>query len=192
MGLHIRAIRARVPTHLDRAVRGACRVCIGGRVTIARVVCPVWGTRESLHLDGAVQRRIRLRGRRISPESTLLFPRRPLQCGGAEAREMNRRLVEGKTVDLDFDVQQRDKYGRLLAYVRTKDGTLVNTELVFRGFAGAATYPPNVRYADYFRDSHRRRYHLPNSGQAGDGTRVPRAIRACASATGFEPATFGL
>jgi hypothetical protein len=61
------------------------------------------------------------------------------------------RLVEGKTVDLEFDVQQRDKYGRLLAYVRTKDDTLVNTELVFRGFAGAATYPPNVRCADYFR-----------------------------------------
>ena len=78
-------------------------------------------------------------------------PTKGAQPGGAEAREMNRRLVEGKIVNLEFDVQQRDKYGRLLAYVRTMDGTHVNTELVFRGFAGAATYPPNVKYADYFR-----------------------------------------
>jgi hypothetical protein len=68
-------------------------------------------------------------------------PTKGAQPGGAEAREMNRRLVEGKTVDLEFDVQQRDKYGRLLAYVRTMDGTHVNTELAFRGVRGSGHLP---------------------------------------------------
>jgi Staphylococcal nuclease homologue len=82
---------------------------------------------------------------------------------------MNRRLVEGKTVDLEFDVQQRDKYGRLLAYVRTVDGTHVNAELVSRGYAGAATFPPNVRYAEYYR-ALERQARAQNRGLWGSST----------------------
>jgi micrococcal nuclease len=32
-----------------------------------------------------------------------------------KAKEFNKKLVEGKTVRLETDVQQRDRYGRLLA-----------------------------------------------------------------------------
>jgi micrococcal nuclease len=65
------------------------------------------------------------------------------------AREGNRQLVEGKWVTLVFDAQQRDRYGQLLAYVYV--GTrFVNAELVHQGYAEAATYPPNLRYQDYF------------------------------------------
>jgi micrococcal nuclease len=76
-------------------------------------------------------------------------PRLGAQPGGQEATEVNRQLVEGKWVQLTLDVQQRDKYGRLLAYVWI-NGEMVNAHLVHRGYAQAATYPPNVRYADYF------------------------------------------
>jgi len=48
---------------------------------------------------------------------------------GKEASEANRKLVDGKTVSLEFDVEQRDRYGRLLAYVFLKDGTFVNAWL---------------------------------------------------------------
>lgn len=67
-----------------------------------------------------------------------------------DAKEYNRRLVMGRRVRLEFDVQERDRYGRLLAYVYV-DGTLVNAELVRQGYAVLATYPPNVRYVERFR-----------------------------------------
>ena len=70
--------------------------------------------------------------------------------GGALAREVNRALVEGRWITLMLDVQPRDRFGRLMAYVWT-DGRFVNGELVGRGYAHAATDPPNVRYAEYFR-----------------------------------------
>jgi endonuclease YncB( thermonuclease family) len=64
---------------------------------------------------------------------------------GEVARTANRQLVEGRAVRLILDVQPRDRYGRLLAYVYV-DGQLVNAELVRRGYAEAATQPPNVKY----------------------------------------------
>ncbi len=54
------------------------------------------------------------------------------------------------TVHLEFDVQQRDRYGRLLAYVYLKDGTFANAWLVEQGYAQVMTVPPNVKYQDLF------------------------------------------
>jgi micrococcal nuclease len=49
------------------------------------------------------------------------------------------------------DVEARDRYGRLLAYVyRVDDGLFVNEELVADGWAVPYRYPPNVRFADHF------------------------------------------
>ena len=67
-----------------------------------------------------------------------------------EATEFNRRLVEGRRVQLSYDVQTRDRFGRLLAYV-TIDGVMVNEELLREGFAQLLTIPPNVKYAERFR-----------------------------------------
>lgn len=44
-------------------------------------------------------------------------PRKPVQCYGQEASNKNKELVEGKTVELEKDVSETDKYGRLLRYV---------------------------------------------------------------------------
>ena len=67
-----------------------------------------------------------------------------------EARDANRRLVEGRVVRLEQDVQTRDTYGRLLAYVWLGD-TLVNEVLVREGLAVARSFPPNVRHQDRLR-----------------------------------------
>ncbi len=67
----------------------------------------------------------------------------------AEAQNFNRELVEHKRITIEFDVQKRDKYGRLLGYVYVSD-TLVNAELLRAGLAVLYTYPPNVKYVDYF------------------------------------------
>lgn len=69
------------------------------------------------------------------------------------AKRFNAQLVEGKHVELEFDVQQRDKYGRLLAYVYVEHNgkrVFVNAELIKQGYALAYTVPPNVKYADEF------------------------------------------
>ena len=63
---------------------------------------------------------------------------------------LERRLPPGTVVALEFDVQQRDQYGRYLAYV-WHDGRLVNEEQLADGFAATLTVPPNVRRADRFR-----------------------------------------
>ncbi len=82
-----------------------------------------------------------------TPES--VKPGTPVQCFAERASAFNAQLVEGKTVRLDQDVEARDRYGRLLAYVHA-GGVFVNAELVRRGYARPLTVPPNVRYADRF------------------------------------------
>jgi micrococcal nuclease len=73
-----------------------------------------------------------------------------IQKLGRRAYKFTKNLVEGKRVSLEFDVERRDKYERLLAYVYLKDGTFVNAEIIKQGYASLMTYPPNVKYADLF------------------------------------------
>ncbi|MDD5044795.1 MAG: thermonuclease family protein [Candidatus Omnitrophica bacterium] len=70
---------------------------------------------------------------------------------GRRAYLFTKGLVEGKRVSLEFDVEKYDKYKRLLAYVYLKDGTFVNAEIVKQGYANLLTIPPDVKYAEYFR-----------------------------------------
>ncbi|MBI2203940.1 MAG: thermonuclease family protein [Candidatus Rokubacteria bacterium] len=76
-------------------------------------------------------------------------PKKRAEAGGREARDLNRELTLGRRVRLELDVQERDRYGRLLAYVWTGD-VMVNAELVRRGYAQVMTVPPNVRYQSLF------------------------------------------
>jgi len=55
----------------------------------------------------------------------------------------------GKAVQLEIDVQERDKYHRVLAYIWA-DGRLLNAELLREGLAQLMTIPPNVKRANYF------------------------------------------
>ncbi len=80
-------------------------------------------------------------------------PDTPVQWMGPEASRANAALVAGRTVVLEKDVSETDQYGRLLRYVWLDDGgrwTLVDLELVARGFAQVETDPPDVKYADRF------------------------------------------
>lgn len=69
---------------------------------------------------------------------------------GRRSYQFTKELVEGKKVKLEFDIERRDKYGRLLAYAYLEDGTFVNAEIIRQGYASLMTYPPNVKYADLF------------------------------------------
>jgi len=56
-----------------------------------------------------------------------------------ESTEENRKLVEGKTVNLEYDNYKADKFGRILAYVFV-DGKNVSVELARKGFAQVVIY----------------------------------------------------
>ena len=73
---------------------------------------------------------------------------RPVECFGPEAKARTAELLPtGTEVRLVRDVEARDRYDRLLAYVvRTDDGVLVNLLLVEEGYAESAPFPPNLAH----------------------------------------------
>jgi micrococcal nuclease len=116
----------------------------GGDARLVRVTRVVDG--DTLVVTG--DERVRLIGV-DTPETKK--PGTPVQCFGRKATALTERLIDGRRVRLELDVEHRDRYGRLLAYVRRAgDGLFLNAELVRRGYATALTVPPDVRYADRF------------------------------------------
>jgi micrococcal nuclease len=99
---------------------------------------------------GGRDERVRLIGV-DTPES--VDPRTPVQCFGKEASAFTAQLLPpGTVVRLERDVEPRDRFDRLLAYVyRVSDGLFVNFELARAGYAQVLTIPPNVAYAEEFR-----------------------------------------
>lgn len=79
----------------------------------------------------------------------LHHPQKGVECYGKEASDANTSLVLGKTVRLQKDVSETDRYGRLLRYVWLED-TLVNETLVAEGYARAVSYPPDTLYQQKF------------------------------------------
>lgn len=71
------------------------------------------------------------------------------ECFGQEAKLFNQELVLNKQVVLTKDISETDRYGRLLRYVYI-DGQFINEELVKKGYATSATFPPDVKYSSYF------------------------------------------
>ncbi len=71
---------------------------------------------------------------------------------GRMAREHLKTLIDSssRNVTLEYDVVKRDKYDRLLAYVRTADGKMLNAEMLKDGYALLFTFPPNVKHVDEF------------------------------------------
>ena len=75
--------------------------------------------------------------------------------GGKAAAFVKTLVKRGQTVRIEFDVQTRDKYGRLLGYVYLPDGRMLNEEIVKAGYANLMTYPPNVKHQERFLKAYR-------------------------------------
>jgi micrococcal nuclease len=71
------------------------------------------------------------------------------ECFGVDAGLYARRRLDGERVRLEFGVDRRDRYDRLLAYVYL-DEELFNLTLVRQGYATSQSVPPNVRFAAAF------------------------------------------
>jgi micrococcal nuclease len=82
-----------------------------------------------------------------TPES--VKPGTPVECFAREASAAAKALLLGQEVRLVKDVEETDRYERLLRYVYIED-EMANARLVANGYAFAYTYPPNVRWSELF------------------------------------------
>ena len=69
---------------------------------------------------------------------------------GSRAKKRLKELLSsaGWRVILDFDVEKADRYGRLLGYLITSEGSILNVRMVKDGYAVLLTIPPNIKYVD--------------------------------------------
>ena len=117
----------------------------GGTAVVVKVV-----DGDTLDLDlGGSTVRVRLLG--IDTPETV-DENRPVQCFGHEASSYLAQLLpRGSTVRLERDVEARDRYGRLLAYLyRVDDGLFVNAALIEGGYATTLSIAPNTMRARDF------------------------------------------
>jgi micrococcal nuclease len=124
-----------------------------GTRTAARVTRHTDG--DTLWLSGIGKVRL------IGVDTPEVYPRSPayagqgtgggVECYGREASAFVERTVPlGSAVRYRLGVDERDRYGRALAYVWLRDGRFLNRLLVARGYARPLTVPPNVEYEDLF------------------------------------------
>jgi micrococcal nuclease len=73
-------------------------------------------------------------------------PTKPVECFGPEAASFTEAHLAGRSVQLEADIEQRDRYGRRLAYV-VVDGERFNDELLRRGYARLLVIEPNHAHA---------------------------------------------
>jgi micrococcal nuclease len=126
-----------VPTSVPAAAAEAVveRVVDGDTVIVT-----VAGERERIRLIGV-----------DTPET--VKPDAPVDCFGPEASAFTTAtLPEGATVWLEDDASQgdADRYDRLLRYVWSPDGTMLNERLVAEGYGREDTYDDAYRYRDRF------------------------------------------
>lgn len=119
----------------------------------AKVTRIVDGDTIVVNIQGT-EKKVRMIGMN-TPESTT-----KIEKFGKEASNYTTQKLTDKTVYLEKDVNETDKYGRLLRYVwleipneiteTTIKEKMFNAILVIEGYAQVATYPPDIKYVDYF------------------------------------------
>ncbi len=118
------------------------------------------GDTVNVHLKSGLSDRVRLLGI-DSPEvhESSKLNRDSLQSGKSKAAiqalgrlawDFTRSRLNGRDVWLELDVQARDIYSRLLAYVWLADRTVFNMVILREGYAQILTIPPNLKYVDLF------------------------------------------
>lgn len=121
----------------ERAEATVVRVTDGDTV----VVEPPVGGEDSVRMIG------------VDAPETAGSPR-GAQPYGEEAAEFAKARLEGRPVELEFDREREDDYGRVLAYVHA-EGTMFNEVLLREGYAQVATFPPNTRHLGRFEEAQR-------------------------------------
>ena len=139
----------------------ALGACGGGGASNARASAPEPGVATVVDVVDGDTVRVRFSGRSGRSESVRLIgidtpethgPGGLRECFGSEASRRTASLLPpGTPVRLERDVEARDRYARLLAYVyRKRDGLFVNLALARDGFAAPLSIPPNVAHTSEF------------------------------------------
>jgi micrococcal nuclease len=110
-----------------------------------------WGKEESIRLIGidTPESRVNKKTKRDAKRSGQDI--KTITAMGKRATEYVESLVKpGDLITIEFDAQQRDRYGRLLGYVYLSNGKMLNEEIVKAGYANVMTISPNMKYKDRF------------------------------------------
>ena len=112
--------------------------------------------------DGSKYLKERVRFLGVNTPETV-HPNKPVEFYGKEASNFTKKELTGKTVWLQTDVEVKDRYGRMLAYVWLKEPTtkdmdneaairanMFNAKLLLDGYAQTMTVQPNSRYSNLF------------------------------------------
>lgn len=121
------------------------------RVVDATVVKNIDGDTIKVELESGKEETVRFL---LIDTPETKHPRLGVQPFGPAASDfVKQHAGKGKKIQLEFDVSDREKYGRLLAYVWV-DGQMLNRMLVEQGLARVAyVYAPNTKYVDYLRET---------------------------------------
>ncbi len=110
-----------------------------------------WGKEESIRLIGidTPESRVNKKAKKDAKRSGQDI--KTITAMGKRATEYVEGLVKpGDLITIEFDAQEKDRYGRLLGYVYLSNGKMLNEEIVKAGYANVMTIPPNVKYKDRF------------------------------------------
>ncbi len=114
-----------------------------------------WGKEESIRLIGidTPESRVNKKTKRDAKRSGQDL--KTIIAMGKKATEYVESLInQGDLITIEFDAQQRDRYGRLLGYVYLSNGKMLNEEIVKAGYANVMTIPPNIKYKDRFLEAY--------------------------------------
>jgi micrococcal nuclease len=121
----------------------------GGRydavATVSRVV-----DGDTVEIDPAVDGNDEVRLIGVDTPETV-DPGEDVEPYGPESSNYATSVLEGEEVELEFDEERTDQYGRLLAYVYPAGDEMFNGDLVEGGYAQVYTVEPNARYEERFR-----------------------------------------
>ena len=112
--------------------------------------------------DGSKYLKERVRFLGVNTPETV-HPNKPVEYYGKEASNFTKSELTEKTVWLQTDVEVKDRYGRMLAYVWMKEPSkkdlddedaireyMFNAKLLLDGYAQLMTVQPNSRYSNLF------------------------------------------
>jgi micrococcal nuclease len=121
-----------------------------GNTLSATVIRVIDGDTVKIKLENGKEETVRLL-LIDTPES--VHPSKPVQPFGKEASQfLKNSLPEGSQIEVELGINERDTYGRLLAYVY-HEGEMVNKQALQKGLARVAyVFAPNTKYIDEFRN----------------------------------------
>ncbi len=112
--------------------------------------------------DGSKYLKERVRFIGVNTPETV-HPNKPVEYYGKEASNFTKKELTDQIVWLQTDVEVKDRYGRMLAYVWLKEPTkdelddenvireyMFNAKLLLDGYAQLMTVQPNSRYSNLF------------------------------------------